>query len=82
MNATEKTPVGWAKDSALITPIMESLTSTEGKDFIYTISVQGHGSYIGSDALENKYVNLTSIENEGIASALEYYVNQLYLLQI
>ena len=82
MNATEKTPVGWAKDSALITPIMESLTSTEGKDFIYTISVQGHGSYIGSDALENKYVNLTSIENEGIASALEYYVNQLYEMDV
>lgn len=82
MNATEKTSVGWAKDSALIAPIIESLASTEGKDFVYTISVQGHGSYIGSETLENKYVNLTSIKNESISSTIEYYINQLYEMDI
>ena len=38
-------PLGWAKDEVLIEEIMKSLKSTKGSDYIYTISVQGHGKY-------------------------------------
>lgn len=78
MNVTERTPVGWAKDSSLIQPIMDALNSTDSEDFIYTISVQGHGNYPTEDILENKPVTITNIENESIKTSLEYYVNQLY----
>lgn len=78
MNVTERTPVGWAKDSVLVDSIMDALTSTDSQDFVYTISVQGHGSYPNEDVLDNKHVNITSIENEDIRTSLEYYVNQLY----
>ena len=43
MLINERTPLGWAKDTFLIEPILDLLTSTENQDFIYTISVQGHG---------------------------------------
>lgn len=38
-------PIGWAKDQVLIEQIINALDSTEGQDYIYTISVQGHGKY-------------------------------------
>ena len=38
-------PLGWAKDDVLVEEIMNALNSTEGNDYIYTISVQGHGKY-------------------------------------
>ena len=38
-------PLGWANDDVLVEEIMNALNSTEGNDYIYTISVQGHGKY-------------------------------------
>ena len=37
--------MGWAKDKILTKYIMELLSPQKGQDYIYTISVQGHGSY-------------------------------------
>ena len=45
MDVKKFTPMGWAKDKILTKYIMEALKSTKGQDYIYTISVQGHGSY-------------------------------------
>lgn len=45
MNNIERNPTGWCKDKILIGEIIKTLDSTEGPDFIYTISVQGHGKY-------------------------------------
>lgn len=41
----ERNPGGWCKDLMLTDEIIKTLDSTEGSDFIYTISVQGHGAY-------------------------------------
>lgn len=41
----QKTPLGWAKDKMLTAQIKKALDSTEGADYIFTISVQGHGDY-------------------------------------
>ncbi|WP_167958754.1 sulfatase-like hydrolase/transferase [Anaerosporobacter faecicola] len=49
MHNVELNPMGWAKDNVLIDEIMNTLNSTQGQDFIYTISVQGHGKYPGSE---------------------------------
>ena len=43
MNVEEYTPKDWAKDFYLTDEILKSLNSTEGSDFVYTISVQAHG---------------------------------------
>lgn len=41
----ERNPIGWCRDKILTDEIIDTLDSTEGQDFIYTISVQGHGAY-------------------------------------
>lgn len=45
MNNVERNPTGWCKDKILTGEIIKTLDSTPGPDFIYTISVQGHGKY-------------------------------------
>lgn len=49
MYPVERNPMGWAKDSMLIGEIMDTLQSTDSQDFIYGISVQGHGKYPSSE---------------------------------
>lgn len=49
MHNVELNPMGWAKDNVLVNEIMKTLKSTKDQDFIYTISVQGHGKYPGSE---------------------------------
>ncbi len=41
----ERNPTGWCKDKVLVGEIEKALDSSVGRDFIYTISVQGHGKY-------------------------------------
>lgn len=45
MGETIENPVGWAKDNCLVPNITKILDSTAQSDFIYAISVQGHGDY-------------------------------------
>lgn len=76
MYPEEFTPVGWAKDSILTGEIRKSLESTEERDVIYVISVQGHGSY-PSGKMESPYI-CAEYRGEEESGSLEYYVNQLY----
>ncbi|MGN0439063.1 MAG: sulfatase-like hydrolase/transferase [Lachnospiraceae bacterium] len=39
------TPRGWAKDDVLDDVMIERMKATEGRDYITTITVQGHGRY-------------------------------------
>jgi len=75
MNGLEYNPLGWAKDKILTGEILDALHSTEGRDVVLTISVQGHGKYI---AAEDPVITATSgsIEEDTL-DALIYYVNQL-----
>ena len=82
MLINERTPLGWAKDSFLIEPILDLLTSTENQDFIYTISVQGHGSYPNDEIEDEKNVNITNIKDDTFANSIEYYANQIYEMDI
>ena len=45
MQDVERTPRGWATDACLTRSILDALDSTHGRDFVYAISVQGHGQY-------------------------------------
>ena len=45
MYDVERNPTGWCKDKILVGEIEKALDSSVGQDFIYTISVQGHGKY-------------------------------------
>lgn len=78
MNYVERTPKNWAKDNILIDQITDTLDSTENEDYIYTISVQGHGKYPTEKTLEDPEIKVTKAPNEQQKWAYEYYVNQIY----
>ncbi len=80
MGTYRTTPLGWAKDEILLPQILDTMNSTEGQDFIYTISVQGHGAYPEEAVLENPVVKIDALPEELKDSYYEllYFVNQLY----
>lgn len=81
MNIGETTPLDWAKDKYLTEYIMNALNSTENQDFIYTISVQGHGDYPDykiDDPRYNPVIKVTGDRDEESLNAIEYYTNQIH----
>ena len=73
-----KTPKNWAKDSILTNQIMDALKSTKNQDYIYTISVQGHGKYPTEKVIENPEIKVTEYQSEEQRWSYEYYANQVY----
>ncbi len=84
MREIERTPLNWAKDFVLTEEIKKSLESTEEPDFIYAISVQGHGSYPSNEVLSNPVIDLELPENfsEETYYQLLYYINQIYEMDV
>lgn len=82
MNNVVKTPKNWAKDAILTESILDALNSTEGPDYIYTISVQGHGKYPTEQMIEDPAIEVTKAPDEEKKWAYEYYVNQLYEMDL
>lgn len=78
MNILQLTENGWAKDDILIQHIMDAMDSTKQQDFVFTISVQGHGDYPEEKVLENPRITIDGIEDEALRNKWEYYVNQVY----
>ena len=78
MNVLQFTENDWAKDDILTEHILNAMDSTEQQDFVFTITVQGHGDYPEKKVLENPLIEVTGIEDEGKKNAWEYFVNMLY----
>lgn len=79
MYPKEFTPNGWVKDKILTEEILKALNSTEEKDYIYAISVQGHGSYPSDEKIENPFIQvLSGIDDEEKKNQVAYYANQIY----
>lgn len=78
MNILQFTENGWAKDDILIQHIMESMDTTEQQDFVFCVSLQGHGDYPEEKVIENPEITVEGIEDEALKNRWEYYVNQVY----
>ena len=79
MNIQEYTPLGtWPTDNILIGEVEKALDSTEQPDFVYTITVQGHGAYPAEKVIEHPEITVTGAESEGKNNEWEYYVNQIH----
>ena len=80
MYDVEHTQKNWEKDNVLTGEIMKTLKSTEDKDFIFTVSVQGHGRYPSELDYENySYpVKVTGTGSEELDNEWTYYCNQLH----
>lgn len=82
MQNVEKTAKNWAKDNLLTQHIVDAMKSTETKDYIYTISVQGHGKYPEEEVLQDPPIKVTKYPEEENKWQYEYYVNQLHEMDI
>lgn len=78
MNILQTTPKGWATDDILIPNIVDSMNTSEQQDFVFSISVQGHGDYPTEKMIENPEIVVSGVEDEGKRNAWEYYVNEVY----
>lgn len=75
---SDTTETGWVKDHVLTDEITAALDSTDTPDYVYTISVQGHGDYSNEPVLDNPKITVTGAEDkEKNNYAWEYYVNQI-----
>lgn len=77
MYDVEYTSTGWAKDATLVDDIMKCLKDTDSQDFVYTISVQGHGRYPDANDTCADHIQV-HYENEEMEKPFHYYVNQIY----
>ncbi|MDR2089336.1 MAG: sulfatase-like hydrolase/transferase [Clostridiales Family XIII bacterium] len=77
MNGVTLTPRNWARDDVLPEQITGAMDSTEGRDFVFAISVQGHGSYPEEPVLEAPSVRVLGLADEARTNAFEYYLQQI-----
>jgi len=78
MSDVERNPLGWATDGMLTEEILLCLDSSEGNDFVYTISVQAHGKYPSTPVFDNNLIDVSEYISDLEIDGFEYYVNQLY----
>ena len=78
MNIEETTPLGWAKDKYLTKSIVDALKSTEGQDYIYTISVQGHGDYPTTPVENHSKITVSGLDDTERLTSFEYFTNEIY----
>lgn len=73
----EQNALGWVKDGILTEEIIKCLDSTEEPDYVYTISVQGHGDYPSEPLLEDPEITVSGSPTEAQNNKWEYYVNEI-----
>lgn len=80
MNITDYTPLGsWPTDDVLVEETVKALDSTEGQsDFVYTITVEGHGDYPSEKILDNPAILVSGAADESSNNQWEYYVNMIH----
>ena len=78
----DTTPNGWAKDEVLLEHINDCLDSTEQQDFVFTITVQGHGSYPEKKVIKEPHLYAWGTESAKKNNQWTYYANQVYEMDI
>lgn len=74
----ETNMLGWAKDKLLLGEITNALESTEGNDFVFTVSVQPHGKYPNYETTTDEDIQVLTYPYEDMIYEVEYYINQLH----
>ncbi len=79
MNITSYTPnQNWPTDDVLVGETMKALNSTKGPDFVYTITVEGHGDYPSEKLIANPAIRVSGTRDEASRNQWEYYVNMIH----
>lgn len=77
MNNVSFTPTNWCKDKTMIPDIMDIMTSTEERDMMHIVSVEGHGKYPVEQVFKNPYTTVTC-DDEETKWKYEYYLNECH----
>ena len=68
----------WAHDALLTDEILYLLSSTEESDFVFAVSVQGHGKYPDAyTPLEGDVAVTGGIKSNVVRSHFDYYISQI-----
>ncbi len=80
MNIRDYTPNGnWPTDDVLIDETVKAMDSTPGQsDFVYTITVEGHGDYPTEKVLTSPAIAVSGAADEALNNQWEYYVNMMH----
>lgn len=70
-------PKGWPKDDILPSYIDQTLKATEGRDFIYTITVETHGGYNNKYQSDNSRVKVTGNVDQAVINETQEYIDRL-----
>lgn len=74
----DTTPTDWMRDENLTRYILEAMESTPQQDYVYAISVQGHGDYPEEPMLENPKIKVSGASSQAENYKWEYYCNQIH----
>jgi phosphoglycerol transferase MdoB-like AlkP superfamily enzyme len=78
MNNVLKNPRGFEKDTVLTGEIMTAMKSTKSRDYVYSISVEGHGRYPTNVIYPNPEITVSGIPAQSNANAVTYYIQQVH----
>ena len=80
LDITDYTPLGnWPTDDILIDGTLDAMNSTPESDFVYTITVEGHGAYPTYQVEEDPAIKVNAVgKTEEENWAWEYYINRIY----
>lgn len=70
--------IGWAEDAVLTDEILNLLHATPEPDFVYGITVQGHGKYSTDPDLLSGSIRADGVENEEDLAELNFYLNEIH----
>ena len=77
MNGLTYNELGWARDSVLTGEVLKALRTTEGNDFVFTVTVQSHGKYPSTPMEGLGGIEVLSAPETVDAVALANYINEL-----
>lgn len=80
LDIVDYTPLGsWPTDDILIGASIDAMNTTQGPDFLYTITVETHGNYPQEKVLKNPPITVTCDgKTPEQTNQWEYYINMLY----
>lgn len=76
MNNITYNPMGWEKDEILTSEIIKAMNSTDNKDIVFAVSVQGHGKYSEEIIDDGRYITIEGCKDEEQKNSYEYYTEQ------
>lgn len=78
MQDVEYNSNNWCRDKVLTGCVTDALTSTAGPDFIFCVSVQGHGLYAGDEPETPYALTATGYDDDYIQrNMFNYFINEL-----